>query len=374
MSKIVWQVPKEALETVVALLENIPARNKVKSSEFIKVSKQGKDGASFHLSSVLGGKAALRTGEPFPFENDLFLDRRLFVPFVAGGKESKSSDYIFIGNESTLTVKHGHRKAVYTYAIAIPGYEEPTNLEKANVVAIGKKWTSIIDCAENCATDDPITPSLNCVYVMQTGKHVEAMSSNQRLVFYGRAEADKKPFADIAFPLGLVGALRSEGAAKLTWTNKVAIVEFPKGKIWQAVKTAARKTFPHKDIRALVSAAVKDPCVCTIVSNGFVKAADRLAGYVTALDSADLALEIHLTKGSKKVRLVSGVADSKFDELIYSLSEAKEDLVLEWPLVQVMPIILFAKDEGNIRMHVSKTGASCFATKNLTLVVAPRSK
>lgn len=372
---VTWVVSKESLEIAMQLLENIPTRNKVKSSEFIKVTRLGKDGVEMHLASTIAGKVTIRTGELFPFKKDLFLDRRLFSPFVAGGKEGKSSEYSFIGSNNQLIVKHGNRRATYTHSLPIAGYEEPQNLADANTMSINKKWTMLIDCAENFATDDPITPTLNCVYVVQSGKYIEAMSSNQRLVFYGKADADKKPLkGSIAFPLGLVKALRQEGATKLLWTNKLALVEFTKGKIWQAVKTAARKSFPYKDIKQIVEKITKEPIVCSISSGVLSKAANRLAGYTVALDSADLALEVHLQKGSKKIFLKAGVADSKFTELVYSLSQAKNDLVLEWPLAQVMPLLLFAKDEGNVRVHVDKSGASCISTKNLNLVVAPRSK
>lgn len=375
MAKYTWLVPKESLEAVVTLLENVPTRNRVLSSEFIKVSKAGKDGATFHLASVLYGKALLRTGEEFPFDRDLFLDRRLFIPFVQGGRESKATDYMFIGNDSQLSVRHGNRRAVYTYAQEIAGYEEPKDIDKANSTKIQKKLTQMIDCASNCATDDPITPTINCIYVRQAGKVIEAMSTNQLLVFYGRVTTDKHPLKDaIAFPLGLVQALRQEGAIKLLWNHKLALVEFPKGKIWQAVKTAARKSFPHKEIKAHVKKALSNPQICSVASGVFAKAADRLSSYTAALDSADLALEICLTKGSKKVQLKAGVADSLFTELFYSISEAKDDVILEWPIAQVMPILMFGKDEGNFRIHLAKTGESALVTKNMILLIGARTE
>jgi hypothetical protein len=369
-----WYVAKEALEVVINLLENVPTRNGIKSSEFIKVSSHGKDGAVFHLSSTLYGKAILRTGEPFPFE-DLFLDRRLFIPFVNGGRESRSSDYIFIGDEKQLTVKHGSRRAVYSHTKPISGYEDPKDIDKANVTPIQKKLSQMIDCASSCATDDPITPTLNAVYVMQHGKIIEAMSSNQRLVFLGKVTTEKKPLeGTIAFPLGLVQTLRQEGATKLHWTNKIALVEFPKGKVWQAVKVAARKNFPYKDIRRYVKQGLQDQHLCSIPSAVFAKACDRLSGYTSALDSSDLALEVHLVKGSKKVQLKAGVEASKFTELIHSATKATKDIVLEWPLEQVLPIIMFGKDEGNFSINLSKKETSCLHSKNMTLLIGARSK
>jgi hypothetical protein len=373
LMSVKWLVQKDSLEIVVDLLENVPTRNGIKSSEFIKVSKLGKDAATFHLASTLYGKGILHTGEKFPFEQDLFLDRRLFFPFIKGGKESKSSDYLFIGSDTQLIVKHGNRRAVYTNALPISGYEEP-NLDKANSSPIQKRWVAMIDCAANAATDDPITPTLNAVYLTQTDKYIEVLASNQRLVFMGRVVSKKPLKGSIAFPLGLVQTLKQESAIKLFWTNKLACVEFPKGKVWQAVKTAARKSFPAADIRKMVKGLLHDKQLCSIPSSAFAKACNRLSDYTSALDDLDLALEIYLTKGSKKILLSAGVKDSKFTEQIYAIAEAKQDKVLEWPLSAVMPIILFNKDEGNFRIHLSDKGVSCLATKNIALLIGARSK
>lgn len=374
-SKQSWVVQKDALEIVISLLENVPTRNGIRSSEYIKVSKAGKDGATFHLSSSSAGKALIRTGEMFPFEKDLYLDRRLFVPFINGGKESKTLDYIFTGSDNQLVVRHGNRRAVYTHALPITGYEDPTNLDNADSVILSKKWTGLIDCADNYATPDPVTPSLNCVRVTQSDKHIKVMSFNQKMAFIGKADSDKKPIKGaITFPLGLVQVLKQEGATRLLYTNKLVVVDFPKGKIWQAVKTAARKKFPYADLQKMFKETEGDKQLCSIPSHILAKAVDRLSTYTGALDSTDLALEVHLEKGSKKVQLKAGVADSKFTELIYASNEAKETIVLEWPLEGVLPIILFGKDEGSFRITIGKKGHTCLFSKSLKLLIAAVSK
>src|ERR1700761_2823842 len=159
MSK--WIVSKELLENTVALIDSVPVRNGIKSSEFIRISKLGKDSAVFSLTSDMAAKAIVHTGEEYPFEDEMFLDRRIFIPFVNKGKESQAKDYMFIEKGEQIILKHGGRRAEYAKAKDITGYEDPKKLEDASIVAIGRKWTSLVDCAENCATPDPITPSLN---------------------------------------------------------------------------------------------------------------------------------------------------------------------------------------------------------------------
>jgi len=368
-----WLVPKESIEAALKLIELVPIRNGIKTSEYIKMEKS-KTGAILSICSDMGARVDVLAGEKYPFSEDLFLDRRLFTPFVNGGKESKATDYQFILSKDSLVVKHGSRRALYALHKPLSGYENPDGLDKANFLQISKKLASMVDCAENCATPDPITPTLNCVFIRQTGKNIEALSSNQRIVFLGKVSTDKKIEGSIAFPLLLVKTLKQEGASKLLWTKSLALVTFAKGKVWQAVKTAARKDFPEDIIRKTVKDALAQKIVFGITSVAFTKAADRIASYVAPIASDELGLEVHIEKGSKKIQIKAGQADSKFSETLYALTEAKETLVLEWPLLQVLPVILFAKDEGNIRVHLHPKGASCIATNNLVMVIAARSK
>jgi hypothetical protein len=371
MSSSKWIVSKESLENAIALIENVPTRNGIKSSEFIKVSRLKKEAVALSLASDLAGKVVISTGEEFPFVDDLFLDRRLFVPFVVKGKETKASDYVFIDKGDSFIVRHGSRRAVYAKIKTIAGYEDPKDLDSANKAIINKKWLGIIDCAETCASPDPITPSLNCVFIRQTGKYVEALAGNQRLAFYGRAQVEKIIFPKpIAFPLLLVPSLLFQGASKLLWTDKLAVVDFPKGRLWQAVKTEARKHFPEKDIRDHLANIKKAEKIASITAVAFVKAVDRIASYVSALGADDLGLEVIIAKDSKKLSICAGASESRFTETIFSLEQGKSDVSVEWPLALILPVILYCKDEGTIHIYKNlDSGVMYINTKNITVAI-----
>lgn len=370
-----WQVPKDALEGACKIISNVPPRNGIKSSEYIKVSKAGKDGAYFMLTSDLLSRALIRTGEEFPFTDEFFLDRRLFLPFIEAGMETKSSSYEFIVKEDgKLIVKHGNRRAQYERLKPVSGYEDVPDIAKAKSASIDKRWIDLVDVAHDCATDDPITPHLNCVYINPRKKHLEVYSSNGLVIFRGRTDSQKTLTEAIAFPLLLIDSLRLDNATKMLWTSKVALVEFPKGKIWQAVKIQARKNFPVTDVLKLMQEAESDEVVLSVNSSVLSSIANRISTYVAALSRDVLTFAIKLEKGSRKVVISSGVDMSFFQETLTMNLPASRDVLLEWPLDQVMPVLIYCKDDGIAKVRVSKDGKSSYHSKTVSLIVAKPTK
>lgn len=371
MSK--WTIAKEALEGALAIINNVPPRNGIKASEFIKISREGKDAASFSLTSDVMAKAVVRTGDRFPFKQDLFLDRRLFSPFVDMGKESRSPIYSFILQSSgCIVVKHGGRKAIYEKASPITGYENLPNIEDIKTSSLDKEWIELVDAAKQCATDDPVSPQFNCVYLHPTNDGLEIYSGNGRVVFQGKAKKTKAIKQPIAFPLLLVDSLILENAQKLLWTRKFAMISFSKGKIWQAVKTAAQKNFPIADARALIRSARKDHVVMRLPASTMSRVANRIASYVAALSRESLVLSIVLEKGSRTASIESGSDQSKFHESVRLSKRATQTIKIDWPLEHVMAILLYCKDDGQMKLHLSSEGRTCLVTNTVALVVARR--
>lgn len=371
MSK--WTIAKEALEGALAIVNNVPPRNGIKASEFIKISREEKDAASFSLTSDVMAKAVVRTGDLFPWKKNLFLDRRLFSPFVDMGKESRSPLYTFIlKSNGSILVKHGGRKAIYEKPSEVTGYENLPNIDDIKTSALDKEWIDLVDAAKQCATDDPVSPQFNCVFLNPTKNGLEIYSGNGRVVFQGKASKTKSLKTPIAFPLLLVEALLLENAQKLLWTRKFAMISFPKGKIWQAVKIAAQKNFPLDDARSMVRAAKKDPVVMILPASTMSRVANRIASYVAALSRESLVLSIVLEKGSRTASIESGSEQSKFHEMVRLSKRATVSTTIEWPLEHVMPILLFCKEDGQMKLHLSTEGRTCLATNTVSLIVARR--
>ncbi len=371
-----WAINKDILEAAIDILTNVPARNGIKSSEYIKISKAGKDGVTLTLTSDLMAQATVRTGDPFPFKEELYLDRRLFLPFVAGGKESNASGYVFTQkNIGMLYVQHGTRRAVYQKLKPVAGYEDAPDMEKAKAASLDKRWIELVKAAADCATDDPVIGQLNCVYINPTESHLEIMSSNSIVVFRAKTEIEKNLNTSIAFPLLLIDVLGQQKAKRLSWTSKVAMIEFSKGKVWQPVKIAARKNFPVDDIEKLIEQAEKNPVVLAMNGTLLSAVAKRISDYVAALSSEALVLTLRIEKGSRKVTIESGQDSSKFSETLNMLKKAKEDITIEWPLDHVMATLLFIKDDGIARIRYDENSRrASLHTKSISLIVAAEEK
>lgn len=370
-----WSVPKDALECAVKIVNLVPTRNGVHCSEFIKLSKYEKTAATMSMSSDMSAEAILASGEKYPFKEDLFLDRRMFIPFIDAGRESKTDIYEFLlKDDGSLMVKHGHRKATYERAKPVKGYEEAPDLKKKNAVALkNKEWTKLLDLASMCATDDPVAAQFNCVYVAPMEKTLELFASNGQVIFRGRTPA-VKGLQNIAFPLLLADCLDLDETVTLEWTDRVAVVHFPRAKVWQPVKVAARKRFPLKDVRALTTSAREFPVAVNISASALSRAAERIQAYVAALSRESLVFSITLKEGSRKVVIESGATASKFNETISAMEPASISTTIEWPLDHVMAVLLWIKDEGNARIHLSKKGQTFLATKSVSLMVAKANK
>ena len=170
----------------------------------------------------------------------------------------------------------------------------------------------------------------------------------------------------------LIDSLRLENATKLHWTNKIALVDFPKGKIWQSVKIAARKNFPVKEINKYMKESLDDKTVLAVNSSTFSNVAQRIAQYVAALGRDSLIFSIRLGKGSRKVIIQSGSDASVFQETLTMLEPAKEDVTIDWPLEDVMPVLLYVKDDGILKIKVSKNGRSSLHSKTVSLIIAKK--
>ena len=92
MSECYFTLPKKALEDGIKLLEAVPTRNGITSSEFIKTRMKDDKHLVMQLSSELSGTAIIPLLNKKNFDTTLYLDRRMLTPFVSEGKDIASSD------------------------------------------------------------------------------------------------------------------------------------------------------------------------------------------------------------------------------------------------------------------------------------------
>lgn len=367
-----WEVSKNDLEYALGIVLNVPAKSGMVSSEYIRISRC-ESGAILSLAADLSSQALLEYA--FPFKKSLYLDRRLFDPFVSAGKELSGSTYTMtMKHEGVLTIKHGSRTAVFSVGKKVSGYSDKPVYEKANSMRIYESWTKMMQCAVACATDDPVVPQFNCVYVVPANRRdIMMYATNTKVVFVGRGSTKKLPRKSIAFPLVLASRLQGNDMEEVTWDDKSALISSEHGWMWQAVKSAARKKFPKEELDNLVAGLKKGKPLLTLAAEDMGEAADRIAGYLTAVSREDLVLRIKASKDDKRAKLVSGTGETLFTEHITLLKPAREDVELHWPLDEVLPTLVFSKNQGTAAIHLADDTRSMYSTDDLSLVVAKRS-
>ena len=371
MSKELWVVAKQELEAALALVTVVPPRGGTSSSEYIRVSKQDKQ-AIMQMASEIAAVANISS--PYPFKESLYLDRRLFEPFVLGGRDLKAQDYVFKMNGSgLLTVKHGSRVAMYAKNRGAYGYSLGPIYKHARKGSLDDSWTKMLQCAVACATNDPVTPKFNCVYMVPTKDGVALYSSNTKIVFLGTTHTKKKPEDKIAFPLLLASYADLDDMAYLTWDDKSATLSSPRGSIWQAVKVEARKAFPKKEIDNTVGILSKGKSLFLINSESLGTAAERISSYLTAVSREDLVLKMELTSGEKRMKLSSGTGATRFTEYVALAKPSVKDIVLEWPLAEVLPVLVFCKSKKvPAEVFIADSGITMYRTRGITLVIAKK--
>lgn len=369
---IKWSVPKKELESALDIIMNVPSRSGVSSSEYIKMSKYEDKAAVLNLTADVAGCSYLFSQEKYPFKSEVYLDRRLLEPFVNVGKELKGSEYIFELVGDALQIKHGSRRVIYAKAKAGAGYQHAPRYKKQRRTELNDTWTSVLRCAIACGTDDSVTPHLNCVYVLPIADGVKLYATNTKIGFIGKVVKKHVPKHTIAFPLKLATLSALEMMKTLVWDNKSAMISSPKGKIWQAIKIQARKNFPYKGLEKLASKVNGGRVVFCVDSASLSATANRIAQYLSAVTREDLILKMNVSAGSDKMKLTCGTGHTIFSEQVALTMHAKKDMTISWPLEEVLPALIFGKDEGEAKVYIAKDERTMYKTKHITLLISKK--
>jgi hypothetical protein len=370
---ITFSVSKRKMEEAVKLLDAVPTRNGITSSEFIKVQQESPRRLSLLLSSDVFGEALLRTIQPTKLEKPLYLDRRMLLPFVSAGTDFKSPLYDFAISNGQVTIKHGPRKALLENNNGATGYETLPDFTQAEHVEINEDWAAIANCALLCACFDPTSPHLNCVYIKPTAKGARVRASDTKLVFQGILPERLFPCKiPIALPLDLVDKLNLFSNGLFYYARKWAMLQFSVGRLWQAVKVECRKSFPHENIARVVQEVSRGETILQLGSQSLVSAGDRIAVYLQSVAQDKPVLKLSAMEGKKISHLYSETIGASFSEYIKLIGNAKRDCSIEWPLLAVLPILRYCKDAGTVRILEDSTQRTCLKAGSIMLVIGRR--
>lgn len=368
----VWSANKETLLSVLEIVNLVPSRPGISASEFIRVTPN-KETLTFELTSEVCAKVTVKGNGEWPFKGRFFIDRRLLIPFLSVAKDIKSDApfEFFKEDEGYLGVRHGRRKASFEKMADIQsGYGELPDIKGAEV-KLSDDIKRFLECAATCASPDPATPELNCVYIHAGEKRSTVLSYNQIVMFCGSTSAKDRPTQSVAFPLFLIPFLSSEHLKRVTWSKKDVILHFDCGTIWQTVPLKAAKEFPCKQLIDI--AKEKSPEVFVLECKSFSTMVSRLVLYLGAVRRQDWLLEI--TNRSKKKDMLDfevRIPQGSFRERLKAKVNNEAELNEVWSLDTLFPIFNYfaSKKDESISVHFDKKSPYHLVSGNVTIVVS----
>lgn len=333
-----WQVSRETLLRTLEILEQVPARSGITSSEFYQVEKLGKASTRWTLASDATGSLDIAGIGEWPKAGAFYLNRKTFTPFAQVAREIKNKKpFVFKLSGKALIVRHGRRKAVFNTQPTVDGYPEKLSSNSLNRVELSDHAKGLIYCARDCASIDQLTPELSCVYVHPGKSAINVFATNQKVLYRAHSKTATEFKEAVPFPLFLVTLLGSRYLKAVEWKKGLVVLQFPGGEIWQPVSAKAMH-FPFESISSHIALGSRKSVLFRVESRRLALALQRLGLYLQAVKREDWLLQLRGKQGEQELQLSTEIAHVKFTERVLIDGTIGEDFTLDWPLDQLIPV------------------------------------
>ena len=357
------EIKKDDLTNAIRILEMVPQKAGIPSSDYTRI-RMGATQLELSLaSSVL---AMVR----FPCRNkaagEMFVDRKLLVPFVQMGRHWKG-DFRSQFTGSKWRLRQGSRKADLSMREEpVTGYGNWVDHSKLEEVQLSEEMRKMLLASQACSTADPSLPHLNCVYI--GGQLV--MASNQTVVFIG--SSIKKNEIRIPFPVGVIPLLGDGLVRGIGVDGGTVVLDCGSGYIEGTVSAVALKEFPRKSVIEQINDARKYPLLVRLPAERLAKMMQRLMVYLTAVKREDWTLRLELAdeRARATVRIQQGVFEESME-----VEDMKAEGSLEWPLELVKPVIEYIATKAEtikIRVDEKKKTPYLLSGAGIDLLVGRR--
>ena len=229
-----WQIKRNNLLPQLDILAMVPPKLGIPSSQYFRVSGNGET-IELSAASYIGGEIKLTGKGTWPFDEDFFIDRLLFVPFCTAARELKDKHtFQFEKHGKQLLVVHGRRKVYFDSQPDVKGYGNVHRILKHvdNTIPISSELKDMLICGKSCAVSDAIAPHINCVYLQKStnGVRVKLYATSDKVIYLGTGKlTEGKITASIPFPLYLISLLEVEGLKKIICSGKYIVLKFEHG-------------------------------------------------------------------------------------------------------------------------------------------------
>jgi len=360
-------VSSKDLISVLRVLELVPSRAGIPSSEFIRL--QSKNG-SLYLSLTSEVFGVVKVTATDPKEWTAYVDRSSFIPFVNVSKDVTPKtpfQFTCLPKHHTLVVRCGSRKGVFNELVVVSGYSEVGKLSGSKLTLTTDQRKALV-LAALYATPDPTMAKLNCVYVQETGW---ILASNERAAI--RIQ-DPNISATVPLPLGLLNSISDSTVKSIVVGKDLAKVYYPFGYLCQTINQYSAKQFPKKAIHTAMEAAKKYPKAFTVSTELLVSALERLSVYSSMVVKRDTIVELSGTAKDTDIKLTCKVPQGQFEERVVIKEPLKKDVSMEWLLQLLIPLSGISKSISKITVQYEPDTLSPYyiKAKGLDLLVSRR--
>lgn len=333
------EMEKDDLLKAVSVLELVPLRAGVPSSDFIKMVPR-KNSLEMSLSSVVTAVVRSTWKPTLSFTGDLFIDRGLFSAFVLAGKNWKGNFKLSL-DEGRLYVRQGSRKAEFSLRHEpLGGYGKWMDRDGLKEIKLSDELKKLLLASNSCATGDPSMPHLNCVYI--GGRLV--LSTNATSLFVGIRQ--KEDALKIPFPVGIIPLLGGELVDSVGVDGDRVLLDCGCGFIEGTVSALAKRDFPKRSVVETIKKAREWPTLVRLPAEKLTRMFTRLVGYLGTIKREDWLVSLNIE--DEKVTASVTVQQGQFQESM-AVEGLKATLhPLQWPLDKIMPVMEYISSETEL--------------------------
>jgi hypothetical protein len=361
------------LHAAFKVLDLVPSKSGIQSSDFILVDFTKSDKARFVLSSDMLGAAYAKTSGGWVPKKFYFIDRRLLTPFVASVPENEFKDdnrkiskpFVFSEMEGgkKICVQWSNR----TLELALPkdditGYGQFLPLGDLKKLNVDATLRLALAAAASCSTNDPSVPHLNSVYL-----HNKRVYATDNVCLFYADKADLT-VSNTPFPASIVRTFANNLVTSVLHGKNHISVMCVNGRLEQAVYSDAKTKFPFSACDKHIEWAKKHQPALKFSSKAFGEVASRLAGYLSGVKREEWRLCIQGEKGEKKVKVLCTIAQGRFEEELVASVRCESTIAVEWPLDRLLSVFQYFEkmdhdlvvkvEPGQQRVHLTQVGNS----------------
>lgn len=333
-----YELEKDELLAAVAVLNLVPQRAGIPSSDFVKITRRPGQWELSLASTVTGMVRVPVKGEK-KAEKECFLDRGLLLSFIQTGKTWKGL-FKASFSEGILTLKQGSRLAeLAVKADAVGGYGKWKERSARKDIKLSEGLRKLLLASNFCSTADPALPHLNCVYI--GGKLV--LSTNLISLFVGVRQTEDA--LRIPFPVGIIPLLGDSLVRAVGVEDDRIVLDCGCGYIEGSVSAIAQKDFPKKNVVEKIKKGREWPVVAKLPAEKLSRMLKRLADYLKNVKREDWVVQLDGEETRLKASIQ--VQQGRFEEEIKVDQQSKE-ILLRWPLDLALSVIEYMAANGEV--------------------------